>query len=191
MIYLPIIISLISLIFAYYLVIWLRKCDTGTDKMRQIAGAIKKGADAFLKRQYKTIGIMALVLAVVLFLVYAIKGEWIYGIQTAFAFILGAFCSALSGFIGMWISVRANVRTAAAAEKGLPNALKVALRAGAASGISIVAISLIGLSSLYLMYNFFGYQAAKIPSLIIGFGFVGKATYLLNNKDINIEEMSK
>ncbi|MFH1656700.1 MAG: sodium-translocating pyrophosphatase [Candidatus Nealsonbacteria bacterium] len=171
MLYIPIIFSGISLIFVYYLISWIRKCDTGTEKMQEIFLAIKNGANAFLKRQYKAIAIMTAVLALVLFSVYALSGDWLHGLQLAIAFVFGAFCSALSGIIGMWISVRSNIRTAAAAQTSLSKALNIALRGGAVSGITIIAMSLIGITGLYLVYSSFGYEATEIPSLIVGFGF--------------------
>ena len=171
MLFIPIIISIFSLFFAGFLIRWIKKCDTGTEKMREIFEAIKKGANAFLKRQYKTIGIMALILAFGLFGIYALTGNWILGLQTSLAFILGALCSALSGILGMWIAVRSNVRTASAAQTSFSRALTIALRGGAVSGITIVAMSLIGISGLYFVYTLFGYEATEIPSLIVGFGF--------------------
>jgi len=109
------IISLVALLFAAYLAWDVLKRDTGTPAMQNIANAIREGANAFLKRQYKTIAILAIVVAVLIFGVYAFLGKWDYAIKTAFAFVVGAVCSALSGLIGMYISVRANIRTASAA----------------------------------------------------------------------------
>jgi len=171
MLYIPIVISILSLGFVGYLFSWVKKCDMGNAKMQEIFWAIKKGANAFLKRQCKTIGIVAVILAFVLFGVYGFSGNWIYGFQIAIAFIFGASCSALSGLIGMWIAVRANVRTASASQSSFSKALTIALRGGAISGITIVAMSLIGISSLFLIYSLLGYQAIRIPSLLIGFGF--------------------
>jgi len=171
MLYIPFVISIISLFFVYYLIVWIKKCDTGTEKMQEIFQAIKKGASAFLKRQYKTIGIMAIVLALIFLGVYGLRGNWIYGLQLTGAFLFGAFCSALSGLIGMWIAVRSNIKTASAAQTSFSKALTIALRGGAVSGIAIVAISLIGITLLYFVYTFLGYEVARIPSLIVGFGF--------------------
>jgi len=171
MLYIPIIISILSLGFAFYLISWIKKCPQGTDKMQEIYKIIKEGANAFLKRQYKTIGVIAVILALVLLIVYGLTGNWLYGFQVAAAFIFGAACSLLSGFIGMWISVRSNVRTADAAQTSFSKALKIAFRGGAVSGITIVAMSLLGISALYLIYNSLGYEIAQIPSLIVGFGF--------------------
>ncbi len=167
------IVGIISLIFAGYLVRYVMKQPIGTPKMQEIANAIRTGANAFLKRQYTTIGVLSLVLAAILFLVYAFFGKPSLGIITAAAFIFGAFCSALAGLIGMWISVRANLRTANATKISMKKALIIALRAGAVSGISIVALSLLGIIVLFYIFsaNGYGNDPKAIPSLLVGYGF--------------------
>ncbi len=142
--------------------------DTGTPKMREVADAIREGAEAFLKRQYSTIAILAVVLAVLLFVVYLIAGKFDLAWHTAVAFLAGAFLSALAGIIGMWISVRANLRSAAAATRNAGRAVVVALRAGAVSGLTIVSLSLLGVS---LIFTAFGANAQETPFLMVGFGF--------------------
>src|SRR5438309_2342904 len=149
--------------------------DTGNDRMREIAGAIQLGARAFLRRQYKTIAPIAGGLAIVFAVALGLQGGWQAGLKTAFAFGLGASFSALSGFIGMHIAIRANVRSAAGSLKSFNDALVTALRGGAGSVLSIVAMSLAGISILY-----YGYgnvvppteldQALLILS-IVGYGF--------------------
>jgi K(+)-stimulated pyrophosphate-energized sodium pump len=171
MLIIPVVISVISLLFAWYLATWIIRRDMGTPKMQGIYQAIKDGANAFLKRQNKTIGIMSVILALVLFGAYALTGKTTLGLITALAFIFGAFCSSLSGFIGMWISVRSNVRTASAAQTSFSQALTIALRGGAVSGITIVSMSLIGISGLYYIYSVLGYEPTEIPHLLVGFGF--------------------
>ncbi len=171
MLIIPIVCSLLSLFFVGYLVTWIKRCDMGTPRMQEIFQAIKNGADAFLKRQNKTIAIMAVVLALVLFGVYALSGKWLVGMQTSLAFLFGALCSGLSGLVGMWISVRSNVRAASAAQSSFSQALTIALRGGAVSGITIVAMSLLGISGLYFIYTVFGYAPVRIPSLLVGFSF--------------------
>ncbi len=171
MLFIPIIFSVAALAFAWYLIYWIKKCDMGTAKMQEIYMAIKSGANAFLKRQNKTIGLMAVVLAILLFAAYAISGKTVLGLQTSLSFILGALCSSLSGLVGMWISVRSNVRTASAAQTSFSKALTIALRGGAVSGITIVAMSLIGISGLYYIYTLFGYTPEEIPHLLVGFSF--------------------
>jgi K(+)-stimulated pyrophosphate-energized sodium pump len=167
----PAVISVLALAFAAWLVTWIKKQDMGTAKMQEIYEAIKKGANAFLKRQYKTIAIMSVAIAVVLFAVYAFNGKPVAGLQVSLAFLLGAACSCLSGLIGMWISVRANIRTASASQTSFSKALSIAFRAGAVSGITIVSMSLIGIAGLYYIYTLFGYTAIQIPALLVGFGF--------------------
>jgi K(+)-stimulated pyrophosphate-energized sodium pump len=172
-IYLPIAISILSLFFVYYLVSKLMKQDMGTEKMKEIHLAIKEGSNAFLKRQYKTIGIMAVVLTAVFLISYGIfspKGIS-EGFNVAISFLVGAVCSGVAGLIGMWISVRANVRTASAAQRSFKESLETSFRAGAASGISITALSLIGICSLYLVHMYLGTPDRQIPQMIAGFGF--------------------
>ena len=165
------IISIFALLFAVYLVFWIKKQDMGTVKMQEIYEAIKKGANAFLKRQYRTIGMIAVILALILYGVYALYGKPASGLQVGLAFILGAFLSGFSGLVGMWISVRSNIRTASAAQTSLSKALTIALRAGAVSGITIVTMSLLGITGLYYIYGLLGYTAVQIPALLVGFGF--------------------
>ncbi|MFH1134100.1 MAG: sodium-translocating pyrophosphatase [Nanoarchaeota archaeon] len=144
--------------------------DKGTAKMQKIAGFIKEGANAFVKRQYTTIAIFAIILAVLIFFIYVAFGQLDLGWRTSISFILGAALSAIAGIIGMNVSIRANVRVAAASRKSLNEALKTALRAGAASGITIVALSLLGVSILY--YALGGLTNPQdVPFLIVGFGF--------------------
>ena len=112
-------ISVIALIFAGWLVSWIMKKDEGTAAMKKVAQAIQEGARAFLNRQYRTIGLISLLVAAGLVITYSMIGESALGWQTALAFIFGAASSALSGIVGMSIAVRTNVRSAAAARAGL------------------------------------------------------------------------
>lgn len=161
----------IALIFAAWLIYWILKRDQGTNAMIKVADAIREGSAAFLKRQYKTIGIISVVIAFGLWAAYYFSGKPTMGWQTALAFILGAASSALSGIIGMSIAVRSNSRSASAAKRSFNEALTVALRGGAVSGLIIVSLSLIGITGLFGIYRLFGYEAVKIPSLIVGYGF--------------------
>ena len=111
-----VIVSFIALILAGVLARSVLAQDEGTPKMREVADAIRVGAEAFIKRQYSTIAILALVLAVVIFAVYFFTGQQSLALATALSCLFGAFCSALAGVIGMSVAVRANVRTAAATE---------------------------------------------------------------------------
>jgi K(+)-stimulated pyrophosphate-energized sodium pump len=161
-------ISFVAILIAVWFAKDVLRRDTGTPKMRLVSDAIKEGANAFLKRQYKTIGLLALLVAILLFTVYAWTGRWEYASKTAIGFLVGAVCSALAGIIGMIISVRANIRTASAARRSLDEAVQVALRGGAVSGIMVVALSLLGVAALYLL---FGANPQTTPYMIVGFGF--------------------
>lgn len=161
-------ISFIAILFAAYLTWYVLKQDTGSNEMRQVAAAIHEGAVAFMKRQYKTIAILAIVVAILLLGVYGYSNRWDYAYKTAIAFIIGALSSAIAGIIGMAVAVRANIRTASAAKKSLPLALKLAMRAGAISGIAVVVLSLIGIAGLFWL---FGANPVTTPFMIVGYGF--------------------
>jgi len=164
------VISFLGLVTAYFLARYVLEQETGTAKMQEISAAIREGAMAFLKRQYKTIAIFTAILAILIFAIYAFSGKTSYAWHTSFAFILGAICSALSGYVGMYVSVRANLRTAAAAEKSLNKALKIAMRGGAISGIMVVALSLLGVAGLFWLYGGLK-NPLEAPLLMVGFGF--------------------
>jgi K(+)-stimulated pyrophosphate-energized sodium pump len=123
----------LALIFAGYLAYSVLKENAGTERMRQISGAVQEGAMAYLNRQYKTIAVFAIVLAIVLALFIEPK-PWV-----AVGFLVGAILSAAAGYIGMNISVRANVRTAEAAKTSLGKALNVAYKGGSVTGFAVLA----------------------------------------------------
>jgi len=163
-------ISVFALIFAIFLARYVLRHDTGSDRMREISGAIREGANAFMKRQYSTIGILALAVTVLIFIIYTIfapAGNASYAWKTALSFLIGAACSAIAGFVGMYVSVRANIRVASAARNSLDRALKLALRGGAVSGLFVVAMSLLGVAGLFTLFG--GNQTT--PLMIVGFGF--------------------
>lgn len=133
--------SIIAIVYGLFLVSSIMKKPTGNEKMREIASAIQAGAKAYLNRQYKTITIIALVLFIVL---------WIFlDIKIAIGFLVGAVLSALAGYIGMNVSVRTNVRTAEAAKHGLGNALSLAFKGGAVTGLLVVGLALLGVTAFY------------------------------------------
>src|SRR5262245_19701096 len=171
-------ISVIALGVAAFLARQVLAADTGKPEMRKISEAIREGAEAFLKRQYQTIGILSVVAAVVIFAFYfanrdvkniAEIGEDTFW-KVTISFLIGAACSAIAGYIGMFVSIRANIRTAAAAMTSLNKALQVALRAGAVSGLSVVAMSLLGVGGLFWIFR--GMEDYHhVPLQIVGFAF--------------------
>ncbi|MBI3547548.1 MAG: sodium-translocating pyrophosphatase [Elusimicrobia bacterium] len=175
MLSLVIAISILSLAFAGYLAWAVLALEDGTPEMRKISDAIKSGAEAFLRRQNRTIAILAVVVAVAMFAVYAgIQGKTDVAWQTSISFLLGALCSGLAGYIGMYISIRTNIRTASAARKSLNDALQTALRGGAVSGLTVVAMSLLGVGGLFYFMGGSSGDAAiikAVPLKIVGFGF--------------------
>ena len=131
------------------------KLDPGSQKMQDIAAAIKEGAMAYMARQYKTIAIFAL-------LITALLG-WLFPRPIAAGFLFGAILSGLSGYIGMSISVRTNVRTAQTAKQGLKEALSVAFKGGSVTGMAVVGLALFAVSVFYAIF--------KDPAMLIGLGF--------------------
>lgn len=176
-----IIISVLAILFAVWLAKSVLKRDTGTPAMQEISNAIKEGAEAFLARQNKTIGTLAIAVAALLFILYAFLRErssadpvdpmWL-AIWTVVSFVLGATCSVIAGYVGMWVAIRANIRTASAAVRSLNDALQTALRGGAVAGLFVVAMCLLGIGVLILLVKqFSGVPIEKIPLMIAGFGF--------------------
>jgi len=169
-----------AIAFALYLAWDVLRSDTGTAAMQDIAGTIFEGAVAFIRRQYRTIGLLAIGGAVVIGLVItAVEGREVadtdifgleLGIRTGIAFLVGAACSMASGIIGMYISVQANLRTAAAAQHSLVRAVQVAMRGGAVSGFLVVALSLLGVYGIFAAFGGFT-NPEQAPFLIVGFGF--------------------
>jgi K(+)-stimulated pyrophosphate-energized sodium pump len=180
--------------FALWLAWDVLRRDTGTDAMRDVASMIFEGAMAFLKRQYRTIAILAVVTGVLIAIIVGAVSEgvkdiirsdagqieygakvidhWKEGLLTGIAFLVGAGASALAGYIGMYISVRSNARCASAATRSLSEAITVSLRGGAVSGFLVTSLSLLGVSGIFLTYsNLLGNPPTIAPFLIVGFGF--------------------
>src|SRR5712692_7084136 len=155
MIPLVMLISVLSLAFAVYLAREVLAADEGTPQMQEIAGAIKEGAEAFVRRQNPNDP----------------TGPFNMALATTLAFCFGAFCSGVSGYVGMFVSIRANLRTASAVRSSLNRALQLALRGGAVSGLFVVAMSLLGVGGLFVVLRAFGVAEEKIPLLIVGYGF--------------------
>jgi len=163
-------ISILALLFAAYLARQVLKKDTGTAAMQEVAAAVKIGAEAFLKRQYATIGILTIVMAIIIYGIYAFLNQPALGWKTSVAFLFGAFSSALAGIVGMLVSIRTNIRTSSAARRSLNEAFVTALRGGAVTGIVVVAMSLLGVSLIYYLYSL-GAPEKDVPFLIVGYAF--------------------
>ncbi|TMD26879.1 MAG: sodium-translocating pyrophosphatase [Chloroflexi bacterium] len=172
--------GVIAILFALYLARDVLARDSGTKEMQDVAGTIFEGAVAFIRRQYTTISALAVVGAVVIaavitiFETKAVADTDIFGIdlgiRTGVAFLVGAACSMASGIIGMYISVKSNVRTAAAARRSLVEAVQVAMRGGAVSGFLVVALSLLGVYGMFVAFGGLT-NPNQAPFLIVGYGF--------------------
>ena len=151
-----------GVIYALITAVWVSKQDAGNAKMQEISNAIKEGAYAFLAREYKTVAMVAVVLVV---LIVALN----LGVWTGIGFIIGTLGSALAGFVGMWVTVRANVRTTQAASRGLQAALGLAFKGGSVTGVMVVGLGIIGLAGFY----FIAKQAAPEMAFhaLVGLGF--------------------
>jgi len=143
MLFLPIIVSIFSLVFAFFLIREVRKAPSGVGKMIEISFAIREGAMAFLKRQFKTVGFVAVFLFFILWIFFNFK--------TGLGFLIGAAASALAGFIGMMVSTQANSRVAEAAKEGLKPALNLAFKGGSVTGFLVVGLGLLAVSGFYLL----------------------------------------
>jgi K(+)-stimulated pyrophosphate-energized sodium pump len=147
--------------YALITAVWVSKQDAGNEKMQQISNAVKEGAYAFLAREYKTVAKVAVVLVVLLFFL---------GPLTAVGFIVGTVGSALAGYIGMMVAVRANVRTAQAAYKGLQSALTLSFKGGSVTGIMVVGLGIIGLAGYYTIAKQIDAENAFRALIGLGFG---------------------
>src|SRR5687767_8900848 len=158
----------IAIAYGLYLTWWLLKQPAGNERMREISRAIQEGAAAYLRKQYTTIAIVALVP----FLLLGFYNELGWG--TAIGFLVGAVFSAAAGFIGMNVAVRSNVRTAEAAKKGLSPALDVAFKAGTVTGLLVVGLGLLGVAGYYwVLTDWLGNSSDSAIDDLIGLAFGG------------------
>lgn len=153
--------SLLALGYGLFLTLWINKQPEGEEKMKEIARAIQDGARAYLNRQYRTVAVVALLLFVVLLYTQSLK--------IAVGFLIGAIASALSGYIGMSVAVRANVRTTEAAKSGLPRAFNVAFRGGAVTGFFVVGLALLSVTAFYWTVK----DSPDALAALVGLGFGG------------------
>ena len=168
---LGVIASLIGLGFALWQRNFVMAQDAGNETMQRISGAIQRGAQAFLSREYRAIGILVVIITLVLVVLSTLEGSGM-SIWTAVAFVCGALASGLAGYIGMYIAVRANVRTTQAASHSLNQGLRVAFASGTVMGTVVVSLALLGVSVLFVLLT------GQLPpqqaaSALAGFGFGG------------------
>lgn len=165
--------GVLGLVFVFWKSAWVSKQDAGTDKMKKIASHIAEGAMAFLKAEYKVLAIFVVCVAVLLGVT---ADKQTSHPLVAVSFILGAFCSALAGFIGMRVATKANVRTTNAARTSLGRALEVAFAGGTVMGMGVVGLGVLGLSTLFIVYSkMFGVSdqmsLTQVITVITGFSF--------------------
>jgi K(+)-stimulated pyrophosphate-energized sodium pump len=171
--------GIIAILFAAWLARDVLSGDKGTKAMQDVASLIFEGAMAFLNRQYRTIALLAVVAAIIIgVLIGVLANDPAHGLRTAIAFLVGAFCSGLAGFIGMFVAVQANLRTTAAAQRSVKDAINVSMRGGAVSGFLVVAMSLLGVLAMFAAFGGFNLTSspatsgpALVPFEIVGFGF--------------------
>ena len=169
-IYIIPILGVIGLLYTFWRSAWVSKQDAGTDKMKKIGQHISEGAMAFLRAEYKILAIFVICVAILLGFSGAQSDE--SSPMVAVSFIIGAFCSALAGFIGMKVATKANVRTTNAARTGLGQALEIAFAGGSVMGLGVVGLGVLGLSGLFLVYSqFTDWETIKIITVITGFSF--------------------
>ena len=161
--------GVVGIVYGVYLTFWVLRQDAGNEVMKDIAVAIQEGASAYLNRQYRSVGMVA----GVMFLVLWLAGMWseAFGLLTAVGFLVGAAASATAGYVGMVIAVRANVRTAQAASQGLDPALKVAFKGGAVTGLLLIGLGLVALAGFYAIGSAVAGREQAVHALIsLGFG---------------------
>jgi K(+)-stimulated pyrophosphate-energized sodium pump len=157
--------GVLAILYGLVSVKWVLRQPAGNERMQEIAQAIQEGANAYMNRQYFAIGVVGLVLFVVLFIAL--------GWHTAIGFLIGAIFSGLVGYIGMYVSVRANVRTAEAARLGVNPALRIAFRGGAITGLLVVGLALLGVAGYYYILTSMGVTTDAAIHALIGLAFGG------------------
>lgn len=165
--------GILALVYTFAKSSWVKKQETGTEKMATISAHIQRGAMAFLKAEYKVLSIFVICVAILLGLTAnAETSHWLVSVS----FIIGAFCSGLAGFIGMKVATKANVRTTHAARSGLAQGLNIAFAGGSVMGLGVVGLGVLGLGTLFLLFgDMFGtgtYQSVnKVLAVVTGFSF--------------------
>ena len=155
--------AILALLFGIYLIRSIMTLSTGTEQMQKIASAIQEGARAYLNRQYRTITLVGIVICAFL--------TWRLGIHVGIGFLIGSILSGLAGYIGMNVSVRANIRTTEAARNGLAKALDVAFKSGAVTGMLVVSLALLGITLYYLGLKESNYSVRSILESLVALSF--------------------
>ena len=155
--------GVLALLYGWLAGIKVMRAKEGNKKMQSIASAIQEGASAYLNRQYSTIAFVGVIVAVVL--------AWLMSLEVAAGFVIGAVLSGVAGYIGMHVSVRANVRTAQAARKGLQPALNIAFKSGAITGMLVVGLGLLGVAMYFYGLQVRGYEQREILEALVALGF--------------------
>ncbi|GFP90241.1 pyrophosphate-energized membrane proton pump 2 [Phtheirospermum japonicum] len=182
-------VCIVSFLVSIYLTKWVLSKDEGPPEMVQISDAIRDGAEGFFRTQYGTISKMAVLLALIILSIYLFRsttpqqeasglGRSTSAFITVAAFLLGALCSGVAGYVGMWVSVRANVRVSSAARRSAREALQIAVRAGGFSALVVVGMAVIGIAILYATFYVWlgvdssgGMKVTDLPLLLVGYGF--------------------
>jgi K(+)-stimulated pyrophosphate-energized sodium pump len=154
--------GVVGVVYSIMTALWVSKQDAGTDRMKKISDAVKEGAYAFLTREYKTVAMVAVVMVVII--------AYFLGVWTAAGFVIGTVGSALAGFVGMWVTVRANVRTTQAASTGLQNALTLSFKGGSVTGLMVVSLGIIGLAGYFAIAKSMAGEQAFHALVGLGFG---------------------
>ena len=166
--------AMLSVLTGFYILRFVKRQDAGTERMQFVSGAIKQGAQTFLNRMYRTLALFVVGMAAVL-LIFLPHPIWatsnpLANVTLMAAYIFGSVCSALAGYLGMDVATDANVRSAAAARKGITQAFPIAFRGGAVMGLSVVGLALLGVSVVYFLTG--------DPNVVIGFSFGASALAL-------------
>lgn len=173
-------IGLISVLLSFYLYSYVIKQDRGTERMKYIADAIKEGAEAYLKRQNKTLAFFVMIMAIVLFFVYFLFSKRVvYGLSMSIAYVFGSICTTIAAYFGMKAAVEANVRTTNAARISMDKAFPIAFYGGAVMGLFIVGLAILGISLLFFIYYFIlGWSDIEASTIVLGFSFGASALAL-------------